>query len=183
MNPVLLTGNRVGCYRRGTMVDSVLQVFSVVGKSAGDISFFFVFIALSLGIGFLFGRWKLINILINIYIALAFAGVLANGFLDFSVYGRVVAFFVILTFLTATDDRLFDVHIASAGTDFFWRLFVTSIFVTGFFLSTIFSLLPPKAALSYVSPTVYGFFGTPVAELVWMAIPLMALLFINNRLK
>ena len=111
-------------------MDSILQALSAVGNSAGDISFFFIFIAISLGAGFLFGRWKLVNILINIYIALAFVGVLSAGFLDFSVYGKLIAFSVILAFLTATDDRLFDIHIASAGTDFFWRLFVMSILVT-----------------------------------------------------
>lgn len=161
----------------------ITDTFSLVGKSAGDISFLFVFIALSLGVGFLFGRWKLVNILINIYIALAFVGVLSGEFLDFSIYGRLIAFFVILVFLTATDDRLFDIHIASAGTDFFWRLFVMSILVTGFFMSTVFSFLPQKIALSYVSPFVYSLFATSVAELVWMVIPLLVLLFINNRLK
>ena len=164
-------------------MDALSSIFSSLGKSAGDISFLLVFILLSLGIGFLFGRWKLINILINIYIALAFVGVLSSGFLDFSVYGKLIAFFVIVLFLTAIDTRLFDVHITSAGTDFFWRLFVMSVLVTGFFVSTVFSFLPQKVALSYVSPSVYGLFATPLAELVWMAIPLFVLLFINNRLK
>lgn len=164
-------------------MDSILQALSAVGNSAGDISFFFIFIAISLGAGFLFGRWKLVNILINIYIALAFVGVLSAGFLDFSAYGKLIAFSVILAFLTATDDRLFDIHIASAGTDFFWRLFVMSILVTGFFMSTVFSFLPQKMVLSFVSPFVYGLFASSIAELVWMAIPLLVLLFINNRLK
>lgn len=164
-------------------MDAVLSVFSSLGKSAGDISFLFVFIVLSLGVGFLFGRWKLINILINIYIALAFVGVLSPGLLDFSVYGKLIAFFVSVLFLTAIDTRLFDVHIASAGTDFFWRLFVMSVLVTGFFVSTVFSLLPRETALSYISPSAYGLFATPVAEIIWMVIPLMVLLFINNRLR
>lgn len=164
-------------------MDTFFSIFASLGKSAGDISFLLVFIALSLGIGFLFGRWKLINILINIYIALAFVGVLSGGFLDFSVYGRLLSFFAIVLFLTAIDNRLFDVHIASAGTDFFWRLFVMSILVTGFFMSTVFSFLPQKMALSYISPSVYGLFAAPIAELIWMAVPLLVLLFINNRLK
>jgi hypothetical protein len=164
-------------------MDIFASFFSSLGKSAGDISFLLVFILLSLGVGFLFGRWKLINILINIYIALAFVGVLSSEFLDFSIYGKLIAFFVIVLFLTAIDNRLFDVHIASAGTDFFWRLFVMSVLVTGFFVSTVFSLLPQKVALSYISLSVYGLFATPIAEIIWMAVPLLVLLFINNRLK
>ncbi len=165
------------------MIDSISQVFSFIGKSAGDFSFLFVFFALSLGVGFLFGRWKLVNILINIYIALAFVGVLSVGFLGSSVYGELITFLAVLIFLTATDDRLFDIHIASAGTDFFWRLFVMSILVTGFFVSTLFSFFPEKIVLSYISPAIYGLFATPIAEIVWMTIPLLVLLFINNRLK
>ena len=170
-------------YRGSILMDYISQVISFIGKSAGDFSFLFVFIALSLGAGFLFGRWKLMNILINIYISLAFVGVLSIEFLGFSVYGKLVAFLAILTFLTATDDRLFDIHIASAGTDLFWRLFVMSILVTGFFTSALFSLLPQKIVLSYISPFIYSLFATPIAGLIWMTIPLIVLLFINNRLK
>ena len=100
-----------------------------------------------------------------------------------SAYAKAGLFVVLLTALTMFDERLFDIHITSAGTDFFWRLFVMSVLVTGFFVSTVFSLLPQKVALSYISLPVYGLFATPIAEIVWMAVPLLVLLFINNRLK
>lgn len=160
------------------------ESFRFLGDRAGDFSFLLLFVGMSLATGFLFGRWKLINILINIYIALAFVGVLSTGgFLEFSDYGRLIAFVVVLVFLTATDERLFDLHITSAGTDFFWRLFVMSILVTGFFASSLFSLVPEKELLSYVSSSVYMVFASPLAQLVWMVLPIASLFFINNRLK
>ncbi len=150
---------------------------------AGDLSLFFLFVGLSLAFGFVFGRWKLVNILINVYISLAFIGVLPEALLDFSVYGKAIVFIILLVVLTTIDERLFDLHISSAGTDFFWRLFVMSILVTGMVLSVLLSFLPKSVALEFISVTAYGYFASPGALIFWMAVPLFSLLFINNRLK
>lgn len=146
-------------------------------------SLLLLFIGMSLVFGFVFGRWKLINILINVYIALAFVGVLPKEMLDFSLYAKSGIFLLILIVLTAIDDRLFDLHITSAGTDFFWRLIVTSILVTGMIVSVLLSFLPKATALGYISPTAYGYFASAGALIFWMVVPLLSLLFINNRLK
>lgn len=150
---------------------------------AGDMSLLLLFVGMSLTFGFIFGRWKLINILINVYISLAFIGVLPKAFLDVSLYAKSGTFLVLLVFLTAIDNRLFDVHISSAGTDFFWRLIVTSILVTGMIVSVLLSFLPKGIALGYISSVAYGYFASPGALIFWMVVPLLSLLFINNRLK
>jgi hypothetical protein len=150
----------------------------------GDVSLVFAFIGLSLAFGFFFGRFKLVSILINVYIALAFIGVMPLSIFAFSTdYGKVIVFVLLLAFLTAIDERLFDLHISSAGSDFFWRLFVMSILVAGTILSTILSFLPKSIALSYVSSVAYGYFASPFALLFWLTVPLGMLLFINNRLR
>lgn len=150
---------------------------------AGDMSLLLLFVGMSLVFGFIFGRWKLINILINVYIALAFVSVLPKAFLDTSLYAKSGAFLVLLILLTAIDDRLFDLHISSAGTDFFWRLLVTSVLVTGMIVSVLLSFLPKAIALGYISSIAYGYFASPSALIFWMVVPLLSLLFINNRLK
>ena len=150
---------------------------------AGDMSLFFLFIGMSLVFGFIFGRWKLINILINVYIALAFVGVIPVAWFVASPYAKSGVFIILLIILTAIDNRLFDLHISSVGTDFFWRLFVTSILVTGMIVSVILSFLPKAVALGYISVTAYGYFASPMALIFWMVVPLLSLLFINNRLK
>lgn len=150
---------------------------------AGDLSLLFIFIGLSIAVGFIFGRWKLVNILINVYIVVAFISVLPKELLAFSPYAKVGAFLALLFFLSTVDDRLFDVHITSAGTDFFWRLFVMSILVTGMLVSVTLAFLPKTMALSYISQTAYGYFASPFALIFWMILPLFLLLFINNRLK
>lgn len=150
---------------------------------AGDVSLFLLFMAASLVFGFVFGRWKLVNILLNVYIAVAFVSVLPDTILSFSIYAKAGVFLAIVIFLSMVDDRLIDVHITSAGTDFFWRLFVMSILVTGMVTSALLSYLPKSFVLDYLSAPSYSYFASPTALIFWMAVPLLSLLFINNRLK
>ncbi len=157
--------------------------FDLPKNIAGDMSLLLLFVGMSLISGFVFGRWKLINILINVYIALAFIGVLPQGFFEASLYSKAIAFVILLVVLTTIDQRLFDLHISNAGTDFFWRLFVMSILVTGMIVSVLLSFLPQDIALGFISVTAYGYFASPGALVFWMVVPLLSLLFINNRLK
>jgi hypothetical protein len=90
---------------------------------------------------------------------------------------------LLLVFLTAIDKRLFDLHISNAGTDFFWRLIVTSMLVVGMIVSIVLSFLPKSVALGLISVTAYGCFASQIAVIFWMVVPLLTLLFINNRLK
>jgi len=157
--------------------------FHLPKNIAGDMSLLFIFIGMSLVLGFIFGRFKLINILINVYIALAFVGIIPSEIFISSVYAKGGIFVLLLVFLTAIDKRLFDLHISSVGTDFFWRLIVTSILVTGLIVSVVLSFLPKKIALGYISVTAFGYFASPTALIFCMVVPLLSLLFINNRLK
>ena len=109
---------------------------------SADFSFFFLFAGLSLALGFFLGRFKLINILINAYIALAFISVIPTTILLASDYAKAGIFVLLLVFLTAIDKRLFDLHISSAGSDLFWRLIVMSLLVSGMLTSMLLSLLP-----------------------------------------
>lgn len=180
-----LTVGPPGCRLNTVMTgfSDIVTSLSIPKNLAGDLSLLFLFIGMSLLFGFVFGRFKLVNILINVYIALAFIGVFPESWFAFSVYGKAGAFVLLLILLTAIDKRLFDLHISSAGSDFFWRLFVMSILVTGTVVSATLSFLPKSIALGYISATAYGYFASWWALIFWMVIPLLSLLFINNRLK
>lgn len=150
---------------------------------SADLSFFFLFAGLSLALGFFLGRFKLINILINAYIALAFISVLPESFLAVSDYVKAGVFVLLLIFLTAIDKRLFDLHISSAGSDFFWRLIVMSLLVSGMLTSMLLSLLPQATTSGFVTEHIAAVFASPLASIIWFATPILTLLFINNRLK
>lgn len=165
------------------MLDRLPAWLSIPNQIAGSLSLILLFVGVSLLMGFVFGRWKLVNILINIYIAVAIVGILPPAWLDFSVYARGGAFLILLVVLTMFDERLFDIHITSAGTDFFWRFFVTSFLVTGAVISTFSSFLPKTLVLQWVTPTLYSYIGSEWALLFWLVMPLITLFFINNRLR
>ena len=166
-----------------SFLNTFFSTLSVPKNLAGDLSLLLIFFGLSLALGFILGRWKLVNILINIYIVVALISILPRELIVFSPYAKVGIFLSLLLFLSVIDDRLFDVHITNAGTDFFWRLFVMSILVTGMLVSVTLAFLPKAMALTYISQTAYSYFASPFALIFWMVIPLFSLLFINNRLK
>jgi hypothetical protein len=165
------------------MLDRFFSLPSLPPAFAGDISLILLFIGVSLLSGFIFGRWKLVNILINVYIAVALVGIMPAEWFAVSLYAKAGAFVLLLVLLTMFDDRLFDIHITSAGTDFFWRFFVTSFLVTGAVLSATFSFLPKGVALVWVTPHLYAYIASPWALIFWLVVPLLSLFVINTRLK
>ncbi|MEP7163013.1 MAG: hypothetical protein ABI747_04620 [Candidatus Moraniibacteriota bacterium] len=165
------------------MFDRLTSLVSFPQALAGDLSLILLFVGLSLLMGFIFGRYKLVNILINIYIVVAIIGILPPDWLDFSIYARAFAFLGLLGFLTAIDQWLFDIHLTSMGTDIFWRFFVTSFLVTGAVLSTFFSFLPKSLALKWITPTLYDYVASEWALLFWLIVPLFSLFVINKRLR
>lgn len=150
---------------------------------AGDLSLVLLFVGVSLLFGFIFGRWKLVNILINVYIAVAIVGIVPAEWFAVSVYAKAGLFLFLLILLTMFDERLFDIHITSAGTDFFWRFFVTSFLVTGSIISSIFNFLPKSLVLEWVSPNLYGYIASPWALMFWLIVPIFSLFLINTRLR
>ncbi len=165
------------------MLDRLTSMLALPKNIAGDLSLILLFVGVSLLVGFIFGRWKLVNILINVYISVALVGVMPDAWFAVSVYAKAGVFVLLLTVLTMFDERLFDIHITSAGTDFFWRFFVTSFLVTGSVLSSVFSFLPKSVALSWVTPDLYFYIASPWALLFWLVVPILALFLINTRLR
>jgi len=150
---------------------------------ASVLSFLLLFVGLSIAAGFVFGRNKLVNIFINIYIALAFVSVIPMVIFPDNPSADAILFFVLLVFLTAIDQHLFDLHIPNASYDLFWRMFVMSVLVIGMIVSVLVTLLPKKVALGLPFPFVLDAFGPPVANILWLSIPIFVLIFMNKRLR
>jgi small-conductance mechanosensitive channel len=163
--------------------NSFIKTLDIAPNLAGDISLLLLFIGVSIGLGFFLGRSRLISILIDIYIARALVAILPASWLAFSPFGGVIVFVLLFLFLFVVDRRLFDLHLSNASTDFFWRVLVTGVLVTGLLVSSVLYFLPQKLALSLISASVYGYFASATALALWMIVPLVGLLFINNRLK
>ena len=150
---------------------------------AGMMSFLLLFLGVSVAAGFLFGRNKLVNIFINIYIALAFTKVLPIHDMSDSPYAEILAFGGLLIFLTFIDEHLFDLHIPNSSYDVFWRMFVMSVLVVGMVVSVSVTLLPKKLLASSPFPFLFDFFGQPLAHILWLSVPILLLVFMNKRLR
>lgn len=150
---------------------------------AGDFSFVFIFLAIALGVGFFFGRTKLIAIMIDIYIARALVAVIPADWIASVTYTDTIIFVLAFVFLLLVDYRLFDLHLSSRMSGFFWRVVIMGVLVTGMFASSLFSYLPQATVLQYVSETLYSYFVSDIAQMFWLIAPLIMLGFINYRLR
>lgn len=163
---------------------SIKTLFSLSKETVGLLSFLAVFIGTGAGVGFLFGRAKLGNIFIDIYISLAVSGALL-GVLPFDSVptAGAILFCILLAFLIAIDQHMFELHIQSSAYDLFWRVFVMGILVTGMTASVLVSLLPAKMVASFTVVPLHLYFGTPLASALWLSLPLLVLIFMNKRLR
>lgn len=151
---------------------------------AGELSFWAFFIVVSLVLGLYLGRSQLVNIVLYTYISTAILNVLPSSLFNFSEpYGKLIVFLAMLLFMFFMSDYLFDIHISSASSDFFWRILMTSFLAVGMLLSIIFSLVPQSIAHEYVSFGTLGYFTGQWAQVVWLLFPLLFLLFVNKRLN
>lgn len=148
---------------------------------AGDISFLALFFLVSIAFGMFLGRFRLINVLINTYIALAILTVIPKDILDPVSLAAFFAFVTAIIVLTMIDSHLFDIHISGSGGSFFWRLFVMSFFEVGLIFSILISFLEKDSMLKLISSDIYNIFASPYARIFWMLAPLFVLFFINKK--
>lgn len=147
-----------------------------------DISLFMVIALLSFVFGMFIGRYKLITILINIYVAYAVTmTVPVRYFPDYSY--KLIFFLASTIILTLISKQLFEIYISGSGSGFLWRVFAMSFLEVVFLISIILSILPKKIALGYISPAAYEYLATENARLAWMIIPMAFMFFIHKRLN
>ncbi len=164
-------------------INTIFETLDIAPNLAGDLSLMLLFIGVSIGMGFFLGRSRLISILIDVYIARALMAIIPTDWLTFSPFGGVIVFILLFIILFFVDRRLFDLHLSNASTDFFWRVLVMGILVTGLIVSTVLYFVPLKVALGFISLSLYGYFASATALVFWTVVPIVGLLFINNRLK
>lgn len=142
-----------------------------------------LFVALiSFVFGMFIGRYRLISILVNIYVSFTIVSVVPERFFT-EYYYKVILFWAIIVILTLASRRLFEIYITGSGSGFLWRIFVMSFLETVFLISVSLSLLPKKIALNYVSADAYQYLASEWASLIWMLIPLAFMFFIHRRIN
>ena len=152
-------------------------------ETAGLVVFGVLFIIIGIGVGFLLGRNRLVNVVMSIYIALVFTTASVDVLpKDFPLSGAWL-FVVLLVLLTLIDRSLFELHVPSLPQDTLWRIIVTGIMVTGMVTSVLVTLFPKKTVAAFPISVPVQYFGTPLAGTLWLVIPLLILLLLNKKAK
>jgi len=149
---------------------------------AQDVMLLLVIMFVSFIFGMFIGRYKLITILINIYVAFALINVIPGKILDDYTL-KLIAFLAAVVVLTIISKRLFEIYISGSGSGFLWRGFAMSFLEVIMLLSITLSLVPKKVALGYLSSSSYNYIASDMARLVWMLVPLAFMFMIHKRLN
>jgi hypothetical protein len=147
-----------------------------------DMSLLLIVAVFSIVFGMFIGRYKLITILINIYVAFAITQAVPDKYFSDYLY-ELIFFLAGIIILTLISRQLFEVHISGSGSGFLWRVFVMSFLEVIFLLSIVLSIVPKKVALEFVSPMALEYMTGDVARLIWMVVPLVFMVFIHKRLN
>lgn len=158
-------------------------LLSKLGLSSGlsqDIMLVLFIAFVSFVYGMVLGKYRVMNILINIYVAFALVAVIPNGLIgDYQT--KIIVFFALLLVLTFFSKKFYDISFSGSGTSFLWRIFAISFFQITLLLSILFTIMPKKEALGYVSVSAYGYLVSGYAPLFWMAMPLVFLFVFCKR--
>jgi len=164
-------------------LEDLFVKFGLPDILAKDISFLIFFFVISIAFGMVVGRFRLINVLINVYIAIAILTVMPKEVFTPHSIVALLFFVVAVIVLTMVDSHLFDIHISGSGGSFFWRLFVMSFFEAGLIFSVLISFWNEDALLQFISSDIYNLFVSQYARIFWMMAPLFILFFINKKEK
>lgn len=131
--------------------------------------------------GTLIGRWRLMTVLINIYAAFAVVMVIpADLIADYNL--KLLIFFILLIGMTLLNKRFFDISFSGSGANYMLRVFAMSFLEIVLVLSIVFSMVPKKIALGYISAGAYGYLATGYAPLIWMVLPLAYMFFMYRKM-
>ena len=149
-------------------------------KLSQDVTLILIIALISFVYGMLLGKYKIMTVLINIYVSFTLISVIPKDFiLDYNT--KLILFFALVAGLTLVSKRFFDLSISGAGSYFLMKVFLMSFFQVALVLSIIFSIVPKKIALDYVSLDAYGYLTADWMPFIWMALPLVYMFFIYKR--
>ena len=163
-------------------LDKFFQNFGLASIAAELVTLVLMLLAFSAVFWLLIGRFRLHNFLINIYISMAILYVVPQDVMVFSKNASILIFLIFLVLLTLMNKYLFDIHQSGSGMAL-WQVFLMSFLEVVLLLSIIFSFLPTKDVLKYISKNSLGYFVDPWWAFAWMVLPLAFLIFVKKRDK
>lgn len=160
----------------------LLVKFGLPLSFAQDFTLILIVVLVSFIFGAFVGRYRLITILINIYISLALLAAVPGGYLKDYSY-QLAFFFAAVIIFTILGKKLFEISISGSGSGFLWRVFAMSFLEVMLLVSIAVSIAPKKIALGYVSVSTYQYLASPNAQFLWLLAPLIFVFIIHKKLN
>jgi hypothetical protein len=160
-------------------------IFASLGLSAtmGElITIVVAILVISTAFWLIIGKFRLYNVLIDIYVSLALLQVIFPVVPDFGKSTYMLVFLVLLILFILLDKYLFDIHVSGSGMAI-WEVCVVSFLEIGLIASIILSYVSKSDVLEYISSDSLFYFISDWARVAWMVIPLVFIIIINKRGK
>lgn len=164
-------------------MENITLLLSKIGISQSfvqDFSLLIVLVLLTVAVAFLVGRHRIVSLLFSIYISLALLGAVSAEYLQDYIF-QLIFFFVSLALVTFFGKKIIGAYVSKS--DFMWRIFVLSFLEVVAISSIVFSILPKKIALEYISGSAYEYAVSSQFYLLWLVLPLIFVYLIRKRLN
>jgi hypothetical protein len=158
-------------------MNELLSKIGLGGSLSQDVSFLIIIVIISVLLGTLVGRQRVIPILLGTYISAIFVKSLPGNLLSESY--EVILFLVLIALITISGKKFLSGNLVFGSK--IWKLFVFSFLEIVLIISLIFSMISKTAALGFVSSSVYSYFVSGWFPLIWLAAPLLFLLLACRR--
>jgi hypothetical protein len=162
---------------------NLTHIFSQIGlttQMSQDVTLLFAVIFVSFILGMFIGRYRLVSILINIYISLAITRAVPEKFFTDFLYG-LIFFFACVIILTLLGKKLFEIHVSGMGSSYLWKVFVLSFFEVVLLIGITLTMIPKKLALEYVSASSFEYLASSNWQFFWLVVPLIFVFFIQKK--
>lgn len=160
------------------MIDLLIQM-GVPKQYAGDIWLLILFIAISLALVFIVKKKRLGAFLLSVYIS--YVIFIFSYFLPDSSSTKIIYFGILIFAIFWSMKKFFTFSIGGKKIAVWTQSVILSFLTVGMITSLVFSWLPQKEVQEFFSPFSKQLFTSDIFQLVWVALPLLFLLFLKKN--
>lgn len=161
-------------------------MFSLFGAvPTWDVLLIFFFLASGFFYGLFFGRARLLALVVGVYVGIAFRE--AISFFDITKDSDTISVIQISTFIVSACAAYGIVYSSflrgrRLGDERWWQIFLLSFLMMGLVASAVVRLLPADTQTLFTD-TIRQIFISNEAYTIWLALPLLAVLFASRRVE
>lgn len=160
-------------------LEKIFRSFGLSSSLAELVTVLLVMLAIAVIFWLVIGKKRLHNSVMNIYLSFALVQVLPAEMVGANRNLPVLIFLILMALLTLMGKYTFDIGLSGSGLTY-WQIFLMSFLEVGAIFSVLISYFGDKELLKYVSRDALFYFSSPWAKFLWLAMPLLFLIYINK---